>query len=609
MSTGNRIQALIDGEEIFQSLYNDIQAVDSEGFIYLCFWMFDPQMTLDVRTGQILGNIIARKANQGVKIRILLWDYYAVLAEQILRGRSSILPYTALPGISGFIRLIIGPAISDTLWQRFVQHRFVTTDNVLQLVNGLRARRPRPNVELCLAPFPDPTIPPGLARILGLDIGSHHQKTAIINMPGRSGRRLRAYVLGTNLHDDYHDNQDHRINYPQTSDSLRTRPWHDTGAVAEGPVANEIEEEFIRRWELQRQNYPGLTSIRPSGITQSFSQNMQSELLITSPIPPPNSIRQALLDHIGRARLSVYIEDQYFFNLELTNALINQAVRVEDAGGRLHICLLTNGPNEFKANGIDLPMELFRFINFTSLQLATCEGVHVQGQTPFRLIRRRTGERWSLVPDTGEQRWNLPNLQIIRQHGDPLRLVDVRQIVGGVRPAYALSTDGRGQAETNRTVYIHSKLTIIDDRIVFIGSANYSVRSMEYDSEATLKINNRDLAGDIRLRLFEEMTGNERITQMSHEQQFTYWNECAERNAMFRTLDESQMTGASVNIIRYPSGVPNFLGLRRRIGSYLSQTNPILLRLLGRFMGNEALTARLTDLQFLRLLEALYPLH
>lgn len=611
MSTGNRVQALVDGAQIFQRLYDDIQAVDSDGFVYLSFWLLDPAMTIDVRTGRTLGQLLAQKASQGVKIRILVWDYYTVMAEQVLRGRSQVLPRAALPAVGGLLRLFVGPAIAETLWRRFLESRFVATDDLVQLVRRLQTRRPRPDIELCLAPFPDPTMPPGQARVMGLDIGSHHQKTAILNLPTSTGRCLRAYVLGTNLHDDYWDDPQHRVHYPSPEHPLRARPWHDAGVVAEGPAANDVEAEFIRRWELQRQNYPRLGEIRPCGLVQRFSDNIDCEFLVTAPSPPANNIRDALLDRLRRARQSVYIEDQYFFNLELTNALIEAALRVEDAGGRLHIGLLTNGPEEFSANGIDLPMELFRFVNFTNLQLATCEAVQLPGSSPLTpsLVRRAPGEHWALAPDSGVQRWNLPELQIARPRGAPILLRNVQRIVGGVRPAYAVSTDGRGREARERGVYIHAKLTIIDDRYCFVGSANYSVRSMEYDSEATLKIDDGGFASATRLRLFEEMTGNERIQSMPHERQFEYWNEVARTNALFRELDETRMTGVNVNIIQYPPGFPNFLGVRRRLARELARTDPTFLALFARFLGGGSLGMRLTDAQFLRLLETLYPLH
>ena len=164
----------------------------------------------------------------------------------------------------------------------------------------------------------------------------------------------------------------------------------------------------------------------------------------------------------------------------------------------------------------------------------------------------------------------------------------------------------------SRDVYIHSKITIVDDRVAYIGSPNYSIRSQEYDSEAALRMDDPAFARESRLRLFEEMTGRTDIARLPIEHQFNLWNDIARSNAMALNIDEATLRGSFVHLVQYPThpaSMPNMHALRGRISRQLARSNSVVLRLLGRELGGTSLETLLIDQQFLRLLERLSPLH
>ena len=66
------------------------------------------------------------------------------------------------------------------------------------------------------------------------------------------------------------------------------------------------------------------------------------------------------------------------------------------------------------------------------------------------------------------------NLEVLR---------DVASRTGCALGCYFLLCDGAH--ETFRATYIHSKLMIVDDRFLTVGSANLTNRSMGLDSELT----------------------------------------------------------------------------------------------------------------------------
>jgi phospholipase D1/2 len=60
-----------------------------------------------------------------------------------------------------------------------------------------------------------------------------------------------------------------------------------------------------------------------------------------------------------------------------------------------------------------------------------------------------------------------------------------------------------------REIYIHSKLMLIDDVFVTLGSANLNQRSMSVDSEINIAATGQVWAADLRKRVFELHSGGD----------------------------------------------------------------------------------------------------
>jgi phospholipase D1/2 len=69
----------------------------------------------------------------------------------------------------------------------------------------------------------------------------------------------------------------------------------------------------------------------------------------------------------------------------------------------------------------------------------------------------------------------------LRQAKNIARLRQVAAATGHALGVYYSLSDGPGEAQ--RATYIHSKLMLVDDRFLTVGSANLTNRSMEVDSE------------------------------------------------------------------------------------------------------------------------------
>ena len=70
---------------------------------------------------------------------------------------------------------------------------------------------------------------------------------------------------------------------------------------------------------------------------------------------------------------------------------------------------------------------------------------------------------------------------------------------------------------------LHTKLIVIDDT-VYLGSANFDMRSLYLNLELMLKIEDRDLATRLRAFIDHHAAASERITPALHAERATLWN-------------------------------------------------------------------------------------
>jgi phosphatidylserine/phosphatidylglycerophosphate/cardiolipin synthase-like enzyme len=75
-------------------------------------------------------------------------------------------------------------------------------------------------------------------------------------------------------------------------------------------------------------------------------------------------------------------------------------------------------------------------------------------------------------------------------------------------------------------------VAIVDDAAFTVGSANLNVRSMALDSELNLLSEAKDVAFDLRKRLFDQCTNNVGPAQFGDmEETFTRWLGLMEKNS------------------------------------------------------------------------------
>ena len=257
--------------------------------------------------------------------------------------------------------------------------------------------------------------------------GSHHQKFVVVD-------GALAFLGGMDVCECRWDDRCHRATNPwRTSRGKPVKPYHDVQVyVAGGDAPQALEALFVERW-ARAGGTP--LSLPPADPTAASAIPERGALALdpgrvalsrTDPRTDGETVREIahlFVDAIDAAERLIYVETQYFSSQRLYAALVR---RMRAAGRRkLEIVIVVNERAE-----------------------ALKEEVAV-------------GLRQAKILD------------------------GLRRAVAGTGHAlgiYWARCDGATDA-TFQATYLHSKVVIVDDRFLSVGSANFTNRSMWLDSE------------------------------------------------------------------------------------------------------------------------------
>jgi phosphatidylserine/phosphatidylglycerophosphate/cardiolipin synthase-like enzyme len=273
------------------------------------------------------------------------------------------------------------------------------------------------------------------------DEGAHHQKFVVID-----GRL--AFLGGLDLCDQRWDERSHKDPNPlRDSRGEPHKPFHDVQAYLLGnDVSAELAKLFDHRWQaaggdaLHLRHLPPIaTSYEPEDavVLEAAQVSLSRTDIFGSPTGTKNcrEICDQHLDAIAAAERLIYVETQYFTSEELCKALVER-LRVADDSVLEVVLVLNDKAETFK------------------------EEVAV----------------------------GLAQAKVI---------LDLRQAVHGTKHQlgiYYTVPETEAGVEPERATYIHSKLLIVDDRFLSVGSANWTNRSTSVDTELNVSVETQDPA-------------------------------------------------------------------------------------------------------------------
>lgn len=293
--------------------------------------------------------------------------------------------------------------------------------------------------------------------------GSHHQKVAIVD--GRI-----AFTGSQDICHSRWDDSSHRADnvHRRSRMNIVHKPYHEVQAVVTGAPARSLLELFVERWQTATGE-----DLEPASLVHAVGVHADEiNVPVTLPLEPgtigisrtmPDAagrepafeVRELLVRGVTEAERLIYIESQYLTCCALRDALVAR-MRDESRPKLDVVVVLPHKPEAFKEE-ITIGM-------------------------PQQLLLARLDD-------------------VAHRHGHRLGVYNV------VAPS-AVPGEGAG-------VYIHAKLMIVDDRLLTLGSANFTNRSMTIDSEVNLAWEPSALRGErarssirrARVRLLLEHVG------------------------------------------------------------------------------------------------------
>ncbi|MGI3163386.1 phospholipase D family protein [Pseudooceanicola sp. 200-1SW] len=472
---------LVTAAEMFPALETLCLGAGRE--ILMSFRILDPRTRLRSPEAEALGlttwaELVAYQAAKGVKVRLLIADFDPVFAPDLHRDAwdagtgfaAGLMAEAAPEGAAGFhgaeVQVAQHPASAAPLWRRIFGR------SVSDAVAALRQRNP------------ERLTPPQLQALSGavtLRPASLHQKFAVVD-----GRR--AIIGGLDVDERRWDDEAHRRRAEET--------WHDVSLQVEGPVTADLRRHFADCWDQARQAQAASFAATPTPVqtTAPLVERHRAPLgprllrtrsearrgpLRLGPKPATTEHEEAHLAAFDSAERLIYLESQFFRHMPLARALARAAKRAPDLNC---ILVLPTEPERVIFNGdrsIDARHEL-------ALQLRA-----------LTHIRRAFGDRLALVAPAQPR-------PAPRHTPKPLH--------------------GAG------VIYLHSKVTLVDDTLAILGSANLNGRSMRWDTEASLQFHDAAQIADLRARLMQSWL-QDRMKGMGDPQDARAWTRLAQEEA------------------------------------------------------------------------------
>ncbi|XP_073044081.1 phospholipase D alpha 1-like [Primulina eburnea] len=481
-------------EDIFEAIWN------AKHLIYITGWSVFTKIMLirDNRRPKpggdmILGDLLKKKASEGVRVLMLVWD-----------------DRTSVAGLKDDGLM----ATHDEDTGKFFRNS---------------------DVHCVLCPRnPDD----GRSLVQNVEIGTmftHHQKIVVADcaMPngGTDRRRIVSFIGGIDLCDGRYDTQFHSLfrtldtvhhdDFHQANYKGATiqkggprEPWHDIHCRLEGPAAWDVLHNFEQRWrkqgitdvllELQElddiiippssvmlpddhetwnvQVFRSIDGGAAFGFPDSPEEAVKSGLVSGKDNIIERSIQDAYIHAIRRANNFIYIENQYFLGSSFS---WNSAeIKVENIGA-LHVI-----PKELSLKIVDKIASRQRFTVYVVIPMwpeGYPESASVQAILDWQ---KRTMEM--MYTDI---------VQALKSKGIEANPKDYLTFFclgnretkksGEYEPLEKPDHDtvyGRAQQARRGMIYVHAKMMIVDDEYIIIGSANINQRSMDgaRDSEIAM---------------------------------------------------------------------------------------------------------------------------
>lgn len=547
---------LVNGEEAFEAVHLAIAGATKS--VDIICWGFQPSMYF-IRDGKApnIGQLLLDKAREGVKVRVLGWEY----------------PFNAA-GFAGEANL---PGKGLRLWDQAMQSS--TPAQYEEDKAWFKACSVADNNAIKKA---DKGLPLFVSRGFSwsernaltenveknaLDTGvgkmtrfahwiapSHHQKSVMVDyeVPDRA----IGFVMGHNMLDEYWDKDKHSAldRHPSTKPRENrgprgSTPRQDISCQLGGPILHHLNLNFTNAW-LKETGERLMSDAESELIAPQLpirGKPQIAQLLRTQPQLGVRDIEKAYLNAVNNATQFIYIENQYFRWPALAEAIKN-AAKCQTAAGRcpgehgvLHLFVITNDTDDGIGPGT---------VNTQRMLESLGRADTIPGVTKLRRIEQiKKDAPPKPRPDARDhagqrelRQWEADLALKIKEAEDSV-ITQNFQIPGLKVHICSLVADDSPAGQPWMPVYIHSKLMIVDDVYTLQGSANVNTRSMQVDTELNVAHEWAGVTQKLRRRLWDMHTKG-RGGQDKAGDAFDAWQDLIDDNRVRR--DNERKPAASL---------------------------------------------------------------
>lgn len=288
--------------------------------------------------------------------------------------------------------------------------------------------------------------------------------------------RERLYIGGLDLNERRYDTPEH--------DQPGSQTWHDAQILVHGEVAREAHHHLATMEKVCANERP----VEPTRhLLRTLSSRRNRNVLSMSPKSVDRSLERAHVTHAARSERLIYLESQFFRSVPLARALAHAARAKPD----LRLLLVVPGAPE------DVAYE-------GATESDARYGEYMQAKS-VQIVQKAFGKRCF--------------------------------VMSPAQPKY-VGEHGRATLWRAPLVYLHAKVSIFDDLAAIISSANLNGRSLRWDTEAGVTLDEADQVREARRRCFEHwLPGNAGPEAYEMETAVDAWRRIAEENAA-RTPEE-----------------------------------------------------------------------
>jgi len=551
---------LVNGAEAFSAVYDAIAA--AKRTVDIICWGFQPSMYFkrgaDGKNTLPIGELLEKKGKEGVKIRLLVWTdslNAAQFVENMTPGnnvasyrgdtrsslqrkfdrewyrRANLNNVTKLLTNARIVKSVVMPAAVAAELAGSAIGKWVQKDKALTNIEfatrdfDLRDRAEIAWRSWVKGAYADRTDAEKGVNAFAMSLEpSHHQKMVLVDY--EDIERAVGFVMGHNTLDEYWDTDDHSCysSHPQMGRNGE-HPRQDISSRVTGPILRNLNTNFCQAWDdatgrtLAQARKEADAATMKSSARRDFDTPVMAQILRTQPqhteaqhAKPQHAepqtgkgrvrdIERMYLQAVNNTTNFIYIENQYFRFPPLVEKLKELIGKYKECkrDDPLYLFVVTNaseggiGPGTFhtfrmlQALGRADTISGIARLERTEALKRQYEAVRIEKVGPGAPAEARR----ATLEDLKRQIRESENAPVLEEPIEGLK-VHVCSLVAPNSPA----------GKPWEFVYIHSKLMIVDDVFMTLGSANINTRSMMVDSELNICHEHMDVTQPLRERLW-----------------------------------------------------------------------------------------------------------